>query len=306
LKEGKPVLDRANDLLERTDTLDHAVSNLQAFRSLLEDLNGRSSVDLPPLDVPHPQVWAIEMVRAAVLRSAISLVVATLDPADRLGNRASLGEIVKLLSDEALVEFLLTRLRKGRGAKPINEKLHEVRDRYREISAGHSFKRVRDLRHNVIAHLLLPEEPTETVEYSDVFALADEIQRLVITLYEGFGIPPPQFLSLKEQTAAQAKLFWQTYFAGVAAVGEREESRKMDNEYKRLRRALDEARQDVVQGNRQRDLPPADMLALRNRANKAWQALQIHQATALTAALAEPAVPPAPRPLIVEDRDAPL
>jgi hypothetical protein len=86
----------------------------------------------------------------------------------------------------------------------------------------------------------------------------------------------PQFLSLKEQTAEQAKLFWQTYLAGVAAVSEREESRKSDDEYNRLRRDLDEARQDVVQANRQRNLPPADMLALRNRAYKAWQALQIH------------------------------
>jgi hypothetical protein len=50
----------------------------------------------------------------------------------------------------------------------------------------------------------------------------------------------------------------------------------MDDVHKRLRRALDEARHDVVQGNRQRDLSPADMLALRNRAYKAWQALQIH------------------------------
>jgi AbiU2 len=254
------------------------VSNLQAFRGLLEDLNGRSAVDLPPLVLPQQQVQAIEMVRAAILRSAISLVVATLDPADRRGNRASLGEIVKLLKDEAFVEFLLSTLRKGRGAKPVKQKLHEVRDRYHEISAGQSFKRVRDLRHNAIAHLLLPEEPPATFEYSDVFALAGEIERLVISLYEGFGsIPPPQFLSFKEQTAEQAKLFWQTYFAGVAAVRGLEESRKMDDEYKRLRRGLDEARRDVVQGNRQRDLPPADMLALRNRAYKAWQALQIHR-----------------------------
>jgi hypothetical protein len=159
------------------------------------------------------------MVRAAILRSAISFVVAILDPTDRRGNRASLGEIVKLLKDEALVEFLFTTLRKGRGAKPVNQKLHEVRDRYHEISAGQSFKRVRDLRHNAIAHLLLPEEPPTTVEYSDIFALSDEIERLVVTLYEGFGnFPAPYFLSLKAQTAERAKLFWHTYFAGVAAV----------------------------------------------------------------------------------------
>jgi hypothetical protein len=213
------VLDRANDVLERADTLDDAVSNLQAFRSLLEDLNDRTSLDLPPLDLPQQQVRAIEMVRAAILRSAISLVVAILDPTDRRGNRSSLGEIVKLLSDEALVEFLLTTLSKGRGAMPVKQKLHEVRSRYDQIAIEQSFKRVRDLRHSAIAHLLLRDEPLETVEYSDIFALADEIERLVITLYEGFGnIPPPNFLSLKKQTVERAKLFWQTYFTGAAAL----------------------------------------------------------------------------------------
>jgi hypothetical protein len=57
------TLDHANDVLERADKLDDAVSNLRAFRSLLEDLNARTSIDLPPLDLPPQQVRAIEMVR---------------------------------------------------------------------------------------------------------------------------------------------------------------------------------------------------------------------------------------------------
>jgi len=194
------VLDRANDILERADTLNDAVSNLQAFRRLLEDLNDRTSVDLPALDLPQQQVQAIVMVRAAILRSTISLVVATLDPADRRGNRASFGEIVKLLSDETLEEFLLTTLHKGRGAMPVKQKLREVRDHYDQISTGKTFKRVRDLRHNAIAHLLLQDKPLAAVEYSDIFVLADEIERLVVWLYEGFGnIPPPNFSALKSR-----------------------------------------------------------------------------------------------------------
>jgi hypothetical protein len=55
---------RANALLERAAKLDDAVGNLQAFRSLLENLNARTPVDLPP-----PQLHAIEMVRAGILRS---------------------------------------------------------------------------------------------------------------------------------------------------------------------------------------------------------------------------------------------
>jgi hypothetical protein len=110
------MLERANDVLERADMLDGAVSNLQAFRSLLEELNAGS-----PVALPRQQVQAVEMVRAAILRSAISLVVATLDRGDRRGNRASLGEIVRQLEDEPFAEFLLTTLRRGRGAKPDSE-----------------------------------------------------------------------------------------------------------------------------------------------------------------------------------------
>jgi hypothetical protein len=102
---------------------------------------------------------------------------------------------------------------------PVKQKLDEVRNRYDQISTGQTLKRVRELRHNAIAHLLLKDKALAIVEYFDIFALVEEIERLVITLYEGFGnIPPPNFLSLKEQTVEQAKLFWQTYFAGAAAL----------------------------------------------------------------------------------------
>lgn len=63
------MLDRSNEVLERANKLDDALSNLQAFQSLLEDLNGRTSVDLRPLELPQQQVQAIEMMRAAILRS---------------------------------------------------------------------------------------------------------------------------------------------------------------------------------------------------------------------------------------------
>ena len=43
---------------------------------------------------------AITMVRAGLLRAAISTVMACLDPSDRRGNRASVGEILDLLQDE--------------------------------------------------------------------------------------------------------------------------------------------------------------------------------------------------------------
>jgi hypothetical protein len=210
------TLDHANDVLERADKLDDAVSNLRAFRSLLEDLNARTSIDLPPLDLPPQQVRAIEMVRAGILRSAIALVVAILDSKGR--DRAGLGQIVELLNDESLVEFLLKKLREGRNAKPVGEKLQEVSKRYQQLYTAQPFRWVQQLRHDEIGHLLMRKELTPPVQYSDIFALGDEIERLVITLHEGLGISSPRFIALKAQITEQAKVFWQTYFAGVAAV----------------------------------------------------------------------------------------
>ena len=162
------MLDRANDLLERADKLDDAVSNLQAFRSLLDDLNARTPIDLPP-----PQVQAVGMVRAAILRSAIALVVAILD--SKGSDRVSLGQIADLLKDQAFVQFLAKKLNEGRGAIVDREKLHAVGYLHQRIYATAKFSRVKQLRHDEIGHLLMRKSVTPTVQYEDVFALADAI-----------------------------------------------------------------------------------------------------------------------------------
>jgi hypothetical protein len=74
---------------------------------------------------------------------------------------------------------------------------------------------VKQLRHDEIGHLLMRKASSQTVQYSDVFALADEIERLVILLHEGLGIHSPHFTTIKRQTVDHAKLFWNTYLAGV-------------------------------------------------------------------------------------------
>ena len=79
----REVVDRGNDVLERAALLDDAVSDLHAFRSLLEELNNQPTVELPP-----EQVRAITVVRAATLRSAIGLAMAILDRGDHRDNRA--------------------------------------------------------------------------------------------------------------------------------------------------------------------------------------------------------------------------
>jgi hypothetical protein len=51
----------------------------------------------------EPHISAITMVRAGILRAAISTVMACLDPADRRGNRASVGQILQMLEDDCVV-----------------------------------------------------------------------------------------------------------------------------------------------------------------------------------------------------------
>jgi hypothetical protein len=203
-----PMLDRANDLLERADKLDDAVSNLQAFRSLLEDLNART-----PIDLPSPQVQAIGMVRAAIFRSAIALVFAILD--SKGSDRVSLGQIAEILKDHTFVQFLEKKLHEGRGAIVDRLKLQALIDLHQRIYDTARFCWVKQLRHDEIGHLLMRKASTPTVEYSDVFALADVIERLVALLHEGLGIHAPHFTTVQRQTVDHAKLFWNTYFAGV-------------------------------------------------------------------------------------------
>jgi hypothetical protein len=57
--------------------------------------------------------------------------------------------------------------------------------------------------------------PSQTVEYADIFALIDKIERQVIMLHEGLGIDGPRFVAQSTNTAEKAALFWNTYFAGV-------------------------------------------------------------------------------------------
>ena len=210
--DGSSVSDRANKVIERACALDEAVINLHAFRSLLDDLSSRSPLVLPP-----EQLRAVEMVRAAILRSAIGLAVAILDPARE--DRASLGQILKFLEDEA-VSDRLTKPDPGRGAKPLAHKLAELRNRYTEVCSGQLLKRVRKLRHTV-AHLLVSSEANDPVEYTEIFAIADEIREQVTMLFRAIGLRTPHFVTY-ETTAARAKLFLETYLAGVEHVADLE------------------------------------------------------------------------------------
>lgn len=205
------MLDRANDLIERAGKLDDAFANLHAFRSLLQDLADRCPLRLPP---EHSA--AIEMVRAAVLRSAIAQLAAMLD--SRRSDRASLGQITEILKDAALIEFIIAK-RGGDAAKAakMRERLENVGRRYNEIFKGEQFNRVQQLRHDEIGHLLLRDDPTPTVEYADIFALADEVEQQIRKLFEGLGLCEPAFLSWKDKLTERSKLFWDTHLHGIGS-----------------------------------------------------------------------------------------
>ncbi len=99
---NRELIDRANEVIDRLFALDQVIANARAFRALLEDLHAR---DLSVVSGPH--VTAISIVRAGILRAAIGTTMACLDPEDRRGNRASVGQILHMLKNAELVAVFL-------------------------------------------------------------------------------------------------------------------------------------------------------------------------------------------------------
>lgn len=187
--------ERADDVvIECAMELDKAVAELRAYKSLLAALNSS------PIELAQPHKRVLRIVRASALRSAIGLVVAILG---RPGNdRVNLGQIFELLNDQAVADRL-TALDRRRQRLPDRQKLDEARSRHGRLVASKRYERVRNLR-NSIAHLL---GDVDTVEYHDIFWLADEIDACVTELCQGIGLERPRDRSLDED----GKLFRETY-----------------------------------------------------------------------------------------------
>ncbi|HXC88705.1 MAG TPA: hypothetical protein VNV18_00945 [Stellaceae bacterium] len=199
------MLKRADDLIDRAGKLDDAVANLRAFRSLVEELDRRGPIPF------SPHLGPIRIVRAASLRSTIALIIAILD--GKRDDRASIGQMLKLLGDAMLENYFMEKRGQGSHAAVMRRKLSEMRDQYSKVIDSDSFKRVVKLRHDEIGHLLLRNEDTPTSEHAEVFWLADEAERLVRLLYEGLAMPKPHFVEMRRKTDASVKLFWDTYLA---------------------------------------------------------------------------------------------
>jgi hypothetical protein len=155
--------------------------------------------------VKEPHIAAITVVRAGILRALISSVVACLDRGDRRGNRASVGQILDLLEDAEVVAVFKT----GTAA------LQRVKDEYVNLVESELFERGRSLRNRAIAHLLTTNAPTATSTYKTFYDLHDAAERLTIGLFEACGRGEPTFHGHRATLTAHARIFWDTYFAGM-------------------------------------------------------------------------------------------
>ena len=202
------LIDGANEVIKRLFALDEAIANARAFRALLEDLQARSLIV-----VKEPHVTTIAMVRAAILRSAISTVMTCLDTKDQRGNRASVGQILDMLGN---TELITTLTNSGTPNDSVMAELQQVKHRYEALLGDDLLKSGKRLRNDAIAHLLIPKDPTPTVHYETIYRLHDTAEQLVIELYKVCDRGKPKFLEYQEKLTAHAKIFWDTYFRGMS------------------------------------------------------------------------------------------
>jgi hypothetical protein len=84
------------------------------------------------------------MAIAMVTGSGIGTIMACLDPEDRRGNRASVGQIIQLLKDETLVDYFASAVPGSAAA------LQRARESYEDLLKGDLFDRAKWLRHDVL------------------------------------------------------------------------------------------------------------------------------------------------------------
>ena len=196
--------DLANDIMCRLGPLDETIENARGFRALLEDLHGR---ELSTVNEPH--VSAIIMVRAAILRAAIGTIMAALDAARN--DRASIGQII------AMLEKLDLSILADRWPTPTlgATVLKEASADWQVLLQSDDFKNCKSLRHNAIAHTLMLKSPT--VQYNSYFRLLNAAEKLTLQVRQICGFGEPSFLKHQSRLTANAKVFWDTYFQGMAS-----------------------------------------------------------------------------------------
>lgn len=194
----------ANDIMYRLGLLDDTIKNARGFRGLLEDLHGR---ELSTVKEPH--VSAIRMVRAAILRAAIGIIMAALDaPRD---DRASIGQIIAML-EKLDLSILADRWRTPALGATV---LKVASTDWQAVLQSDDFKDCKSLRDNAIAHTLTLKSPIVQDEF--YFRLHDAAENLTFQVWQICGLGEPSFLQHQPGLTANAKVFWDTYFQGMAS-----------------------------------------------------------------------------------------
>jgi len=204
------MIDRANDVIDRLFALDETVTNAWAFRALLEDLHAR---DLSSIREPH--VTAITMVRAGIVRGAIGTVMACLDTEDWRGNRASVGQILDLLRD---VRLVVVFPEPGKSPALGTAALDRAKRDYSALLTNDLLARGRRIRNEMVAHTLIPNDPTPTVTYDTIYTLHDATTQLVSDLYQVCYRGTPRFIEQRPMLIEHARIFWDTYIAGIRSM----------------------------------------------------------------------------------------
>jgi hypothetical protein len=70
----------------------------------------------------------------------------------------------------------------------------------------------------MIAHVLVKDEPAPTLTYETIFSLHDATERLVDDLYQVCDRGKPRYPNHLASLTEHAKVFWDTYFAGMRAM----------------------------------------------------------------------------------------
>jgi hypothetical protein len=131
-----------------------------------------------------------------------------LDSADRRGNRASIGQVLELLSN----------MNEWPPAFSSEVKFKNTQEDYHTLVKSEIFERSKRLRTEHVAHMLDADTPTPDVEHEDIFELDDEAERLGRELFEICGLlSAPHFVAQRQLLDQRAKLFWDTYIRRMKA-----------------------------------------------------------------------------------------
>jgi hypothetical protein len=203
LSNDPAAVSLANDIMDRLRPLDETITNARGFRALLEDLHGR---DLSTIQEPHTS--AIRLARAGMLRAAIGTIMAAVDGAGT--DRASIGQIIRLFEELDLSVLAYRWPDTMFGAR----ELQAVRDDWTALRATSDFQDCKDFRDGAVGHALVLELPI--VRNEAYFRVHDAAERIADRFYRICGFGKPSFSEHHQTLMKSAKLFWDTYFKGMA------------------------------------------------------------------------------------------